>query len=679
MFWKKSLVPAVAIITLLGLFLSSAALNIASAAEAISPLTPADGTVIAVDAQPIAFSWSAVSGADYYTFRAGKDSQFSTIVLRAAKVTGTDYTAALTLETGTYYWSVRPTTNGINGAWSTPAAFTVAQSAQQTAVIPTDKTAIDVTAQPINFQWDAVSGASSYMIQLSAQTNFSTSIFKIKNIKSTIFASPQTLSQGTYYWRVRPLTNGNWGAWSAVRSFSIVASAAPTQTSVPTNTPTNTPVPPIATSTSTAVPTNTPVVLSAPRIVAPANAAQIRFEDQPFVYNWDPVTGAEGYHIQIATSPAFTALTYDVSPTSDGWSAKTAFAAGTYYWRVAARAAGQQGAWSEVRTVVVLAAQTVTTPPQNSPMASQVPYVATGPWNTPIGANPVYDRYSAQMVDLMKTGTTAGKIYSDTAQYSYPVYWADATTPRYNVPCSQYKCTVVLNGVVTRVEMMINVPIPDGAKQSSGNDAQMIIIDTETGIEYGFYHMVLQADGSWKADNGYQYSVYYPGTQPGFGSRGAGVPYYAGMVRPWEIRAGEINHAIAFVYQFTAATKCVYPAAQTDGTTTNPYAIPEGARIQLNPALTDDDFDRWGLGRAGKIVARAMQQYGLLLIDTGGSPKIIAENLTANTLYGLSWSDADLQYDKNVIANIPYNELRVLAMPDGIYTGAAANYGKCVK
>src|SRR5687768_14407527 len=103
MFWKKSLVPAVAIITLLGLFLSSAAFNIASAAEAISPLAPADGTIIALDAQPIAFSWSAVSGADYYTFRAAKDSQFSTIVLKATQLTTTNYTAALTFEPGTYY------------------------------------------------------------------------------------------------------------------------------------------------------------------------------------------------------------------------------------------------------------------------------------------------------------------------------------------------------------------------------------------------------------------------------------------------------------------------------------------------------------------------------------------------------------------------------------------------
>jgi hypothetical protein len=99
--------------------------------------------------------------------------------------------------------------------------------------------------------------------------------------------------------------------------------------------------------------------------------------------------------------------------------------------------------------------------------------------------------------------------------------------------------------------------------------------------------------------------------------------------------------------------------------------------LQLNPALTDADFDRMGLTAAGKIVAHAIQKYGMILIDTGGSPKIVAENLTANTLYGQTWDQVG--YDKNVIANLPYTELRVLALPDGFYNGAANNWGSCIK
>jgi hypothetical protein len=521
-------------------------------------------------------------------------------------------------------------------------------------ITPANAATVYTGNQPVTLDWASVSDATKYKVQV--YKNKISSANRIVNATATTdqFAPATTFQTGiTYIWRVKAKNSSTSSPW-ATANFTMTDQAPS--------------VPP----------------LPAPGIQGPADGAQIALDAQPFVFNWDVVAGATGYHLQISSTSDFSSMIYDNTPSSDGWAAQTPFTAGTYYWRVSAANATQTGLWTATRSVVI--SGSVATPPPvsgnpwESPLATQVPYTANSPWNTPIGANPTYDRNSALMVDYMKNGVTGGKIYSDTTQYNYPVYWADANTPKYNVPCMTYRCTVVTNGVVTKVDTMVNVPIPDGAKQANGTDAQMIIIDTTTGIEYGFYHAARQADGSWTAANGYKYPVTTgEGTQPGFGSRGAGVPYYAGLIRPWEIRAGEIKHALAFVYQFTAAAGCVYPAAQTDGKTTGTYTIPEGARLQLNPALTDADFTRWGLSPAGKTVARALQQYGMYLIDSGGSPKIIAENLVANTLYGLSWSDPDLGYDKNVIANVPYSEFRVLSLPDGYYNGAAANYGKCVK
>ena len=42
-------------------------------------------------------------------------------------------------------------------------------------------------------------------------------------------------------------------------------------------------------------------------------------------------------------------------------------------------------------------------------------------------------------------------------------------------------------------------------------------------------------------------------------------------------------------------------------------------RFQLDPNLTDTDFDNWGLSREGKIIARAMQRYGLYNGDNSGA------------------------------------------------------------
>jgi hypothetical protein len=315
-----------------------------------------------------------------------------------------------------------------------------------------------------------------------------------------------------------------------------------------------------------------------------------------------------------------------------------------------------------------------------SEIASRVPYTANSPWNTPIGASPVYDRTSKQMIDTIKHTSTSGVILSDTSRFTFPVYWADASTPDYDIPCVKWKCTQMHNGEVVRVDVLIDVPIPDGAVPSAGTDRQMIIVDTVTGDEYGLFHAERHSDGSWSADNAYQYNILNgDAATPGFGSRGAGVPYLAGLIRPWEIRAGEIKHALAFAYENTQAEKCVWPATQTDGESTMPFAMPEGARIQLDPALTDADFDAMGLTPTGKIVARALQQYGMFLIDTGGSPKIMAENLSDNRLYPLSWDDPELLYTEQVIAAIPYTEFHVLALPSGYHSGGVPTFGNCVK
>jgi hypothetical protein len=309
-------------------------------------------------------------------------------------------------------------------------------------------------------------------------------------------------------------------------------------------------------------------------------------------------------------------------------------------------------------------------------MAHRTPYTRNSFWNTPIGSNPAYDPNSAQMIETLGWTNTDGEFTSDTTRYTYPVYWADASTPRHEVPCTLYGCTIMADDDIHQVVSTMTVPIPDGARPSAGSDAQLIVIDTVTGAEYGLFRASYQ-NGTWTAGAGYVYSIHADGTPRQMRSRGAGVPYLAGLIRPWEIRQGAINHVLAFAYEHAAAERCVYPATKTDGQSTLQFAIPQGARLQLNPSLTDADFDRWGLSRAGRIVARALQQYGMVLIDTGGSNKIMAEDLHANPTPPDSW--VELGYHKYIIETIPYTEFRVLALPDGYWEGGPANWGRCIR
>lgn len=324
---------------------------------------------------------------------------------------------------------------------------------------------------------------------------------------------------------------------------------------------------------------------------------------------------------------------------------------------------------------------TPTGTPSTAPVPSttgpweQRPYAADGAWNTSIPTTVAVDSRSSQMM-----ATLTGSLSSDATQYSYPVYVADASTPRYDIPCTKYRCTVVTATGTSTTAVLPGVPIPAHALPSNGTDGQMIIIDSSTGTEYDLWQVV-KGTTSWSVSNGSVYNVNWSGTPSRYGSRGAGVPYLAGLVRPWEIAQGRIDHAIAFAYPGPAAGRCVFPASKTDGANADPNAIPEGARLQLDPSLGEADFDRLGLDRTARIIARALQRYGMIVIDRSGRPKIYAENVVANTAATPVWSDPGLTLTSTTVASIPLASFRVLALPDGYWTSATGvpMHGACYR
>jgi hypothetical protein len=108
------------------------------------------------------------------------------------------------------------------------------------------------------------------------------------------------------------------------------------------------------------------------------------------------------------------------------------------------------------------------------------------------------------------------------------------------------------------------------------------------------------------------------------GGRGSGFPLIAGLIRPEELAAGEIRHALVFSFSQNRQAEnggdifCL-PACRSDGKHKGRQYPIEGMRFQLDPSLTEKEFNQWGLNREGKIVARALQKYGMYLGDNGGA------------------------------------------------------------
>ena len=316
------------------------------------------------------------------------------------------------------------------------------------------------------------------------------------------------------------------------------------------------------------------------------------------------------------------------------------------------------GPTATTRPTPTAAGPTPTTPPQSGDC--QRAFAATSPWNTPVSSNPTYHPKSSQMISTIPTPLT-----SDPTQYTYPYYEVTNTTPMKSLTLSGTFSNVTNNGSsLSNVHGTVSVPIPVGALASSGTDSQIIITNRDTGDTWGFWQADPNGDGTWHSVNGYHYNHNWSGVPPaGFVSRGAGLPYSAGLIRKCEIAQGHVDHAIAFAYNSPCSTSFCEgqgfpkfvnpPATKNDGSGAKTGNFPEGTRLQLNPTASAAQLNTWcGGNNTCIIVAKALQTYGMYTIDHSGSTKVYFEdNMTAN--WGTSVS-------RSTLSGIPLSEFRVV-------------------
>jgi hypothetical protein len=108
------------------------------------------------------------------------------------------------------------------------------------------------------------------------------------------------------------------------------------------------------------------------------------------------------------------------------------------------------------------------------------------------------------------------------------------------------------------------------------------------------------------------------------GSRAYGGSGVAGLIRTWELDAGVIRHAVALALTNDQLKQgYVWPASSEDSTAAL-YAgsIPMGSLVVIP---RDVDLDGLGLSRGGKILARALQDYGAYVVDRSDAVSFSAE------------------------------------------------------
>ncbi|MBF0265260.1 MAG: hypothetical protein HQL46_08305 [Gammaproteobacteria bacterium] len=253
-------------------------------------------------------------------------------------------------------------------------------------------------------------------------------------------------------------------------------------------------------------------------------------------------------------------------------------------------------------------------------------YSTDSPFNKKIDENPEIDPDSSIKIQSL---VESDYFLIQTKEYSSPVYFANNKTPKYDVylPCG--------NEWELGVTTLKNLPIPDwaapsddsggltetvyGCGEGAEQDNHMVILDLENRCEYDLWQARVN-NGIWEASWANGISMESTGVYPyGISSRGSGFSFLGGVIWPDELALGKINHVLAIAYPYTKAGGPVAPATDSDGISVSEMAIPEGAIIQLDPSF---NLASLNLTTYELAIAKAMQEYGMIVVDTNGDSGI---------------------------------------------------------
>ena len=129
----------------------------------------------------------------------------------------------------------------------------------------------------------------------------------------------------------------------------------------------------------------------------------------------------------------------------------------------------------------------------------------------------------------------------------------------------------------------------------------MTILQPSTDELWEFWIAQDEADG-WHAawggamkgvstSPGYYSPSSWPGASWSWGAGASSLPVLAGMITVADLESGHIDHALSMAVPDPRSGVFALPAPRTDGDSTDPSALPEGAHLRLDPSLNIDSLN----------------------------------------------------------------------------------------
>ena len=303
-------------------------------------------------------------------------------------------------------------------------------------------------------------------------------------------------------------------------------------------------------------------------------------------------------------------------------------------------------------------------------------------WNQPIPKDAEVDSRNEQWIKMLEQEPTGNSFGVSWKKWTIPIYVVNDSTPKYHINLhtlseNEEKVwnTIIDHKTFGHGPGFSPVPIPAYAVPDPEKDAHFAVVDWNRMLAWDMWGLKKLEDGTWEAKTGMltrldgdgifngdqlgyidKESVHYHGP-----SRASGVPAFAGLIMYDEIMAGKIEHKLSCAIRYAAYREYVYPASWTDGFVKG--GIPEGAVIRLDPKL---ELSKFNLTKEELIIAKALQEYGVVIVDVAQGQPIYAEGLWGHP--NKSWEGKLREWDGG-ISDIPFKHYQVMKVENAVQKG----------
>jgi hypothetical protein len=251
-------------------------------------------------------------------------------------------------------------------------------------------------------------------------------------------------------------------------------------------------------------------------------------------------------------------------------------------------------------------------------------FPADNPWRQDISHAPL-SPHSAAWVRSVGRSVHLHPDFGSNRTYGIPLTQVPANQPKVHIQFTAYGAQSDPGPY----------PIPRSAHIEAGSDRHVLVASHNCHL-YELFDAHRTRRG-WAAASGAVFDLRSNKLRPnGWTSAdAAGLPISAGLVRPSEIKAGHIDHALRFTIENTQRGY-IHPATHETGSNHSVNVPPMGARFRLKAS-----FALRGYHGAARTILICLKHYGMFVADNGSNWFISGANWPG-------WNDNDLDQLKRV-------------------------------